>query len=310
MFNASDRDGSPRGPLPKMSDDPTLLEFFEKRFAPANHVLQSATRALKTGMPEEIILACLMHDTVHALVKVDHGWWGAQIIEPYVSEKVTFAIRHHQTLRFYPDEKFGYEYPEMYLRMFGEDYKPEPYLEQNYKMVRNHKWYELPRLVTVNDLYSFDPNAKVSIEPFIDIIGRHFKQPKEGLGYDNSPWRTCGARSCSRIGRSRCRADARWQASSHCAASRLSRRTRLRRAWLCAACAARRAAGGRRPTKGLEVQVAASRATNVSLTDCPPGANTCAASSSRRHDRVRLGEGRLQGHARVQARAARQAGAH
>jgi hypothetical protein len=51
-----------------------------------------------------------------------------------------------------------------------------------------------PRLVTVNDLYAFDPNAKVSIAPFEDIIGRHFKQPKEGLGYDNSPsahmWRT------------------------------------------------------------------------------------------------------------------------
>ena len=92
MFNASNRDGSPRGPLPKMSDRPTLLEFFEKRFAPANHVLQSATRALKTGMPEEVIFACLMHDTVHALVKVDHGWWGAQIIEPYVSEKV--RLRH------------------------------------------------------------------------------------------------------------------------------------------------------------------------------------------------------------------------
>jgi hypothetical protein len=194
IFNASGRDGNPRGMLPTMSDRPTLLEFFEKRFAPANHVLQSATRALKTGMPEEIILACLMHDTVHALVKVDHGWWGAQIIEPYVSEKVTFAVRHHQTLRFYPDEKYGYEYPEMYLNMFGEDYKPDAYLEKNYEFVKNHKWYELPRLVTVNDLYSFDPNQKVTIEPFIDIMGRHFKQPKEGLGYDNSPvahmWRT------------------------------------------------------------------------------------------------------------------------
>jgi hypothetical protein len=194
IFNTMGRDGQPRGPLPKMSDKPTLLEFFEKRFAPANHVLQSATRALKTGMSEEVILACLMHDTVHALVKVDHGWWGAQIVEPYVSEKVTFAIRHHQTLRFYPDEKFGYEYPESYLRTFGEDYKPEPYLEENYKRVRDHKWYEFPRLVTVNDLYSFDRNQKVSIEPFIEIIGRHFKQPKEGLGYDNSPvahmWRT------------------------------------------------------------------------------------------------------------------------
>jgi hypothetical protein len=179
--------GSPRGPLPKMSDRPTLLEFFEKRFAPASHVLQSANRALTTGMPEEIVLACLLHDTVLNLVKVDHGWWGSQMYEPYVSEKTTFAIRYHQTLRFYPDEKHGYEYPESYLRTFGEDYKPEPYLEQTYKMVRNHKWYELPRLVTVNDLYSFDPNKRVTIEPFVDIVGRHFKQPKEGLGYDNSP---------------------------------------------------------------------------------------------------------------------------
>lgn len=194
VFNATNRDGSPKGPLAKMSDQPTVLEFFEKRFAPANHVLQSATRALKTGMSEEIVFACLMHDTVHALVKVDHGWWGAQIIEPYVSEKVVFAIRHHTTLRFYPDDKFGYEYPESYLQTFGEDYKPEPYLAQNYERVRNHKWYDLPRLVTVNDLYSFDSTSKVSIEPFIDIIGRQFKQPKEGLGYDNSPtahmWRT------------------------------------------------------------------------------------------------------------------------
>ena len=50
------------------------------------------------------------------------------------------------------------------------------------------------RMVTVNDLYAFDPKAVVSIDPFLDIVGRHFKQPKEGLGYDNSPvahmWRS------------------------------------------------------------------------------------------------------------------------
>jgi hypothetical protein len=50
------------------------------------------------------------------------------------------------------------------------------------------------RLITVIDLYAFDPNAKVSIDPFVDIVGRHFKQPKEGLGFDASPsshmWRT------------------------------------------------------------------------------------------------------------------------
>jgi hypothetical protein len=194
IFDASGPNGQPRGLLPAMSSRPTLLEFFEKRFAPANHVLQSATRALKTGMEEEIILACLLHDTVLTMMKVDHGWWGAQMYAPYISERTAYAICYHQTLRFYPDEKFGYEYPENYLRTFGEDYKPEPYLEETYQMVRKHKWYDAPRLVTVNDLYSFDPNATVTIDPFIDIIGRHFKQPKEGLGYDHSAtahmWRT------------------------------------------------------------------------------------------------------------------------
>jgi hypothetical protein len=180
--------------LEPMSSKPTLKEFFEKRFAPANHVLQSANRALKTGMSEEIVLACLLHDTVHALIKVDHGWWGAQLYEPYVSPKVTFAIRYHQALRFYPDTEAGYEYPEMYYNMFGVDYEPPPHVAAAYKFARKHKWYMHSRLVTVNDLYAFDRNAVVTIDPFIDIVGRHFKQPKEGLGNDNSPvahmWRT------------------------------------------------------------------------------------------------------------------------
>ena len=180
--------------LEPMSAKPTLKEFFEKRFAPANHVLQSANRALKTGMSEEIVLACLLHDTVHALIKVDHGWWGAQLYEPYVSPKVTFAIRYHQALRFYPDTEAGYEYPEMYYNMFGVDYEPPPHVAAAYKFARKHKWYMHSRLVTVNDLYAFDRNAVVTIDPFLDIVGRHFKQPKEGLGNDNSPvahmWRT------------------------------------------------------------------------------------------------------------------------
>ena len=50
------------------------------------------------------------------------------------------------------------------------------------------------RMITVNDIYSFDPNVKVAVDEFADIIGRHFKQPKEGLGCDNTPvthmWRT------------------------------------------------------------------------------------------------------------------------
>jgi len=180
--------------LPKMPAKPTLLDYFRYRFASMNHLLQSATHALKAGLPEKTVLACLLHDVVQEIIKVDHGWWGAQLFEPYISEKAAFAIRYHQALRFYADPANGYEYPDLYRRIFGHDYRPEPYIEATYQMVRKHKWYGEARMVTVNDLYAFDPNAQVSLDVFVDIIGRHFKQPKEGLGYDNSPvahmWRT------------------------------------------------------------------------------------------------------------------------
>jgi hypothetical protein len=49
-------------------------------------------------------------------------------------------------------------------------------------------------MVTVNDLYAFEQGVTVDLDHFTDIIGRNFKQPREGLGYDNSPvahmWRT------------------------------------------------------------------------------------------------------------------------
>jgi hypothetical protein len=181
--------------LPPMPARPTLVDYFKRRFTfTGNHVLQSANLARKNGLSEEIILACLLHDTVQELIKVDHGWWSAQLYELYVPEKVAFAIRYHQALRFYEDKQYGYEYPEIYRMFFGEDYKPEPYIEAAYQMVRNHKWYFETRMVTVNDLYSFEPGVNPQLEDFIDIIGRHFKQPKEGLGFDNSPvahmWRS------------------------------------------------------------------------------------------------------------------------
>ena len=180
--------------LEPMPDKPTLVDFFKLRFAPATHVLQSAADALKKGEKEEMVLACLLHDVVLSLIKVDHGWWGAQMMEPYVSEKITWGIRHHQALRFYPDSSVGYEYPELYNRIFGKDYVPQPYIKATYEFARKHKWYMEARMITVHDLYAFDPTMKVSLDPFIDIIGRHFKQPKEGLGFDNSPvahmWRS------------------------------------------------------------------------------------------------------------------------
>ena len=35
-------------------------------------------------------------------------------------------------LRFYEDKAVGYKYPDLYRVLFGEDYKPEPYIEAAY----------------------------------------------------------------------------------------------------------------------------------------------------------------------------------
>jgi HD domain-containing protein len=190
----ADKAGKTVRRLAPMPAKPTLVDFFKLRFPPAAHLLQSARLARKNGLSEEIILACLVHDIGQYLCFTDHGYWGAQIVEPYVSERVAFAIKYHQALRFYPDQSVGYGYPEGYLLMFGTDYVPPPHVQAAYSYARNHKWYMDARMVTTNDLYSFDPSVVVEIEEFTDVIGRHFKQPKEGLGNDNTPvshmWRT------------------------------------------------------------------------------------------------------------------------
>jgi HD domain-containing protein len=187
-------DEDPR--LKKMPERPTLLDFFKLRFRPSQqHVLQSAALAQKNGCSEKVVLACLLHDiSVIGFIQADHGYWGAQLVEPYVDEEVSWAIRYHQSLRFFADEANGYPYPKRYIEFFGSDFKPSQIMHEAYEKARAHKWYMSARHVTINDIYAFDTSKKIQLEEFTDLIGRNFRQPKEGLGNDHSPsahmWRT------------------------------------------------------------------------------------------------------------------------
>ena len=78
--------------LPAMPEKPTLMDFFKYRFGPSMHLLQSARHAVKGGLPEKMVLACLLHDISTAgFIRGDHGYWGAQPVEPYVDEEVTWG---------------------------------------------------------------------------------------------------------------------------------------------------------------------------------------------------------------------------
>lgn len=183
--------------LPRMPDQPTLLDFFRLRFGSISrrHHYLSAKLALEAGQDEKVIIACFLHDISNgALVRCDHGYWSAQLIAPYVSEEIAWAVRYHQPLRYFADESVGYEYPEAYRRYFGADYRPPEYIQQAHAEARAHRWYMTSRLVTMFDKYAFEPGPEIDPAMFEDIIGRNFRQPKEGLGFDGSPvahmWRS------------------------------------------------------------------------------------------------------------------------
>jgi HD domain-containing protein len=183
--------------LPKMPERPVLKDFFRLRFGAfsRNHLLQSARLAQLKGLDEKVITACLLHDIANAgLLRSNHGYWGAQLVGPYVDEEVAWAIEKHEALRYFADESVGYSYPEAYIDYFGPDYRPPDYVRREHEAARRHRWYMTSRLVTINDLYSFDPAVVVDIEEFEDVVGRNFRQPADGLGFDGSPvahmWRT------------------------------------------------------------------------------------------------------------------------
>ncbi len=181
--------------LPQMPAAPTLLDFFKIRFTGTQHLLQSARLAQLAGHNETVVMACLLHDiAVCGFIRGDHGYWGEMLLAPYVNEEISWAVRAHQALRFFPDEAVGYSYPEAYTTYFGADYQPDAYIMREYDAARNHRFYMTGRAITLYDLYAFDPDTTVDLADFTDIINRNFRQPVEGLGFDSTTashlWRT------------------------------------------------------------------------------------------------------------------------
>jgi hypothetical protein len=183
--------------LPRMPAQPTLLDFFKNRITDMTfrHLLSSAKHALDAGHDEKTVLACLLHDISNGcLVRSDHGYWGAQMIAPYVDEEVAWAVQNHQALRYFADESVGYKYPDSYLKFFGPDYVPPDYIRVDAEAAREHRWYMSARLITLYDIYFFEKAAPIDPDFFEEIVGRNFRQPAEGLGFDGSKvahmWRT------------------------------------------------------------------------------------------------------------------------
>ncbi len=185
--------------LPQMPARPALCDFYTQRVAlnhtGMQHMLQSAALAQDKGLSDNVVLACLLHDiSVTSLVRADHGYWAAQLIEPYVDAEVTQAVRYHQALRYFAEPAYDYDYPAFYKEVFGEDFEPAPYISAARDFARTQPWYDTAMQVVVNDFYAFDDTVIIDLDRFVPIMQSAFRNPAAGLGFDDSPsahmWRT------------------------------------------------------------------------------------------------------------------------
>src|ERR1700677_910052 len=65
------------------------------------HSLQTATRALRDGADDELIVAALIHDVGDDLAPYNHAEIAAGIIRPYVRPEVTWIVEQHGLFQTY-----------------------------------------------------------------------------------------------------------------------------------------------------------------------------------------------------------------
>ena len=122
------------------------------------HSLQSATRALRAGESEEMIVAALLHDIGDELAPMNHSEYAAAILKPYVSEKTHWVVEKHGEFQaFYYAHHLG-----------GNRNKRDKY--------KGHKYFDAcVNFCEKYDQCSFDPNYEsYPLERFEPMVRRIF----------------------------------------------------------------------------------------------------------------------------------------
>lgn len=65
------------------------------------HCLQTATRAERDGADDEMVVCALLHDIGDVLGPANHSQIAAALLQPYVSEKNHWIVKHHGVFQGY-----------------------------------------------------------------------------------------------------------------------------------------------------------------------------------------------------------------
>ncbi len=132
------------------------------------HSLQTATRAYRDGRDAEYVVCCLLHDIGDTLGSYNHADIAATILEPFISEKNYWMIKHHAVFQGY----YFFDYIGM-DKNARDEFKDHPYYEYTAQFVHLYDQAAFDSDYESEDLSFFEP-----------MVRELFKQPKRSLYMD------------------------------------------------------------------------------------------------------------------------------
>ena len=129
------------------------------------HSLQSATRAQRDGRDDEYVVCALIHDIGDTLACTNHSDLAATILEPFVSEKNHWIVKHHGIFQGY-----------YFFHHLGMD-------RDMRERFREHEWFrDCAAFCEKYDQNSFDPEYDtLPLEAFEPLVRKVFAAPRKTM---------------------------------------------------------------------------------------------------------------------------------
>ena len=131
------------------------------------HSLQTATRALRDGADDELVVVALVHDVGDDLAPYNHAELAAAMLRPYVRPEVTWIVEQHGLFQSY-----------YYAHHYGRD-------RNGRERFRGHRWFEACASFCERwDQASFDPAyPSEPLERFVPMVHAIFGRPAHDPRY-------------------------------------------------------------------------------------------------------------------------------
>ena len=129
------------------------------------HSLQSATRARRDGRDDEYVVCALLHDIGDTLASANHADLAATVLEPFVSEKNHWIVKHHGIFQgYYFFHHLGLD------RNLRDRFREHPY------------WRDCAEFCALYDQNCFDPSYDTPpLEEFEPMVRNALSQVRRSI---------------------------------------------------------------------------------------------------------------------------------